>query len=902
MIHKFLISLCLVGCLFFKTAVADESPLIIPKNAISKHIAIPYILFTIDSLPTAFPEYNSQLDSSLQYAITTPVKAKTNFQIFMLGEHYQSIYLEKYQFATLDLATYKGGVEILKQGGGKQTNSLRLRDSDGHEYAMRSLTKDVFKSTPYPFNKMRLVTTLFRDNYLGTHPFAPLSIPTLADAVNVYHANPQIYYIPKQPVLGTFNENFGGEVYIVEERPSKKWPELASFGNAEKFTSTPDLAEKLVKNHNHTIDQNWVARSRIFDLLIGDFDRHDDQWRWTVTKGKGDNKIYRPVPRDRDQAYSKYDGFVVSILSPYNALLKQLADYDKPIDNYKWATYNSRHFDHTFLNELPLEEWLKEATFMQESLTDAVIEQAFSHFPDRVHELTAANIIKSLKTRRDQLPAIATSFYQQLAKKVAITGTAKKEYFEVVRLDDQQTLVKVYAFKKDGVRKKEPYYERLFKTKETKEIYLFGLDGADVFDISGQVHKGIALQVVGGEGEDQFIDESSVKGIRRTDRFYDSKIGNSFQLGKEGRNLTSKDTVLNTYNRLGNLYDENTFMPFPLIGVNADDGFLIGFSGIYTSNLFNKFPYGQKHKFGLNYASATQGLEFFYEGEFINASKSWDIVTSTEIRNNRYAFNHFGFGNETPQLIDEIEFYRVRQSLIYFDFGWQKRFAQNRGRFSIRPLIQGTKVDNTADRFISMEDNGIASDIFERKWHSGIKTNVELVHQDNPITPKDGYLVTGEFSWQANLDNTSDNFTTFGASITGYKSLDANQDFVLASRLGTQLIRGEFDFFFAPTLGQDENFRGLFSQRYRGETTFFHNTDLRVHCGNSDNPILPFSFGLTGSFDYGRVWSDVDDSDLWHTSYGGGFWFIPLNLAVISFNYNKSDEDSRLMIRVGHFF
>ena len=122
MVNKFLISLCLVGCLFLKTGLATESSLVIPQNIAKKHIEIPYI--PIDSLQTTFSEYNSRLDSSLQYPITTPVKAKTPFQIFMLGEHYQSIYLEKYQFPVLDLATYKGGVKILKQGGGKQTNSL----------------------------------------------------------------------------------------------------------------------------------------------------------------------------------------------------------------------------------------------------------------------------------------------------------------------------------------------------------------------------------------------------------------------------------------------------------------------------------------------------------------------------------------------------------------------------------------------------------------------------------------------------------------------------------------------------------------------------------------------------------------------------------------------------------
>ena len=902
MLQKILPSLFLISGLFLKTSLATALPSISELNTANKATTLYKTSFVIDSIPSSFLEYNRQLDSSLQFPITTPVKAKTNFQIFMLGEHYQSIYLEKYQFPVLDLATYKGGLKVIKQGGGKQTNSLRLVDNNKHEYVMRSLTKDVYKSTPYPFNKMRLVTTLFRDNYLGTHPFAPLTIPTLADAVNVYHANPAIYYVPKQPVLGAFNERFGGEVYIVEERPSKNWKEAAHFGHAEKFSSTPDLVEKLVKNHNHLIDQNWVARSRIFDLLIGDFDRHGDQWRWTVTKEKGDKKVYRPVPRDRDQVYSKYDGFVVQILSPYNALLKQLADYDKPIKNFKWATYNSRHFDHTFLNELSLEEWQKEAAFMQANLTDEVIEKAFSYLPARVHELSAPQIIKALKTRRDQLPSIATSFYKQLAKKVAITGTAKKEYFEVVRLDDQQTLVQVFAIKKNGDRRKTPHYKRLFKTNETKEVYLFGLGEADTFHISGHVNTGIILQVVGGQGEDQFIDESTVKGISKKNRFYDSKTGNSLQLNKESKNLTSKDTLLNTYDRLGNLYDENMFMPFPQIGFNADDGFLLGFSGIYLSNGFNKLPYGQKHAFGLNYAFATQGVDFTYSGEFINVAKSWDMVVNTEARNSRYAFNYFGFGNETAQLIDDIEFYRVRQSLLYLDVGWQKRFAQNKGRFSIRPLVRGTKIENTTNRFVSLENSGVEPSAFKRKWHSGITMGVAVSQIDNPVSPKDGFHANSAFSWQADLENTSDNFLTFGAAVTGYKSLDAQQNIVLASRLGTQLIQGEYDFFFAPTLGQDENLRGMYSQRYRGKTAFFHTTDLRIHCGNSDNPILPFSFGVTGSFDYGRVWLEAEDSDVWHRSYGGGIWLVPLNLAVISFNYNQSDEDGRFLIRVGHAF
>jgi len=40
----------------------------------------------------------------------------------------------------------------------------------------------------------------------------------------------------------------------------------------------------------------------MLDLLIGDWDRHEDQWRWKVEKTKKKN-IYSPIPRDRDQVF-----------------------------------------------------------------------------------------------------------------------------------------------------------------------------------------------------------------------------------------------------------------------------------------------------------------------------------------------------------------------------------------------------------------------------------------------------------------------------------------------------------------------------------------------------------------------------------------------------------------------
>jgi hypothetical protein len=45
-----------------------------------------------------------------------------------------------------------------------------------------------------------------------------------------------------------------------------------------------------------------ILKARLFDMLIGDWDRHYDQWRWGEYK-VGDKVIYKPVPRDRSSIF-----------------------------------------------------------------------------------------------------------------------------------------------------------------------------------------------------------------------------------------------------------------------------------------------------------------------------------------------------------------------------------------------------------------------------------------------------------------------------------------------------------------------------------------------------------------------------------------------------------------------
>jgi hypothetical protein len=58
-----------------------------------------------------------------------------------------------------------------------------------------------------------------------------------------------------------------------------------------------------------------------------------------------------------------------------------------------------------------------------------------------------------------------------------------------------------------------------------------------------------------------------------------------------------------------------------------------------------------------------------------------------------------------------------------------------------------------------------------------------------------------------------------------------------------------------------------------------------------------------GGYDYGRVWSDMEnESGNWHETYGGGLWISPFDLAVLTFSYFVSEDGKRFQFKGGFAF
>ena len=188
-----------------------------------------------------------------------------------------------------DIGSEHGGLKPLKKGGGQQTKSLRMEAKDGRQYVLRSIEKYPENAIP-PALRKTFAQEIVEDQISSSHPYGAFIVPTLAEAAQIYHTNPKPVFIPDDSRFGQFRSTFAGTLSLYEERPNGEAAGDPHFGEADDVEGTLTVIEKLKKDNDNTVDQNFVVRNRLFDMWIGDWDRHDDQWRWAeFDQGKGKN-------------------------------------------------------------------------------------------------------------------------------------------------------------------------------------------------------------------------------------------------------------------------------------------------------------------------------------------------------------------------------------------------------------------------------------------------------------------------------------------------------------------------------------------------------------------------------------------------------------------------------------
>ncbi|MCC9135547.1 hypothetical protein ACFSKU_13445 [Pontibacter silvestris] len=491
-----------------------------------------------------------QLQSSPETVDSVTVQAgkhykRSWFYKLFWGEHYRSVWLAPVKAPILDMDTLKGGLEVERKGGGFQTTSFALVGGNGFTYALRSVDKDPSTVLSKTLKKS-FISNVIRDQMSALNPYGALIIPPLAEAAGVPHATPKLVYVrPHDSSFGEFEHIASDRLYTIEEKYNDDRALDASLGNAIDIAGSKKVLRDRYQKDDHFIDQKAFARARMLDILINDWDRHRGQWEWAEYDADGET-IYRPIPKDRDNAFYRMQDGVFPWLFGRNWAIRKFESFDDEINDVKALSINSQFIDTRSMAELSRQDFVSIAKDIQEQVTDEVIDEAVKRYPKEVFKIIGESTRSKLKSRRAELVRAAEEFYEILAEEVVIAGTDEEERFEVKRLNNNETSVTVYRNSDDKV-----VYKRTFYRSETKIIKLYGLGEDDEFDVSGEVDKGIVIVIVGGPGEDEIKDTSRVKGWSKKTIVYDTRRGNELEFGPETKDKTSKSISVHLFDREG---------------------------------------------------------------------------------------------------------------------------------------------------------------------------------------------------------------------------------------------------------------------------------------------------------------------------------------------------------------
>lgn len=867
-------------------------------------------LYTSEVLPKDKKLFTKELPESFPATTTASIYTqdeitKTGFHNFVWGDRYRKFYGTPVTVPTLDLDTIYGGLTPVRAGGGHQSKSLRLADKDGKEYVMRSMRKSAelylqsiaFKDQ-YVVGEFEdtAIEKLLMDFYTGSHPYAPYIVSKLSDAIDIYHTNPKLYYIPKQKALGDFNVNYGDELYMFEEHAGDNHGNLKSFGYANELKSTDSMLEDLRDDEKYAVDDKMYLRARLFDMVIGDWDRHTDQWRWAENKEKK-KIIYKPVPRDRDQVFSNMgDGPLMSLATRIVPSLRLMEGFTEEIRSVRGFNSSPKTYvlDIALLNETTLEDWLKEAEYIKKNITKEVIDASFKEFPIEIQDSSMPKLKEILLSRISHISEYAKEYHRILNKFAVVTGTDKDDWFEINHLNKKEVQVKAYRNIKG--KKDKLFFDKTFSSDATKEIWIYGLDDDDYFEDNGKAHNGIRIRIVGGQNNDIY---NLTNGQKITIYDYKSKK-NTFKATNKARIKLTDDYNTNVYNPLAIRNSVNQIIP--TVGFNPDDGVKIGFTNTYIYNGFRLNPFTEKHTFNASFYFATQGFDFGYTGEFANIFGNWNFEVDSRFTSPNFSVNFFGYGNKTKNDDDDLgmdynrvklEQIKVAPSIVYN--------GQLGGKFKAGLVLETIEVEETEDRFINTFY--VANNEEIRNTFLGVDATYTYENKDNAAFPTMGMSTIIKTGYKQSVKNNGQNYAYIIPSLAFDYKLVPNGRLVLATKWKAHFnIGNNYEFYQGASIGGIDGLRGYRNQRFTGKKAYYQNTDIRFSLRKMKTNIIPISLGFYSGFDYGRIWLPTEDSNEWKTSYGGGFFLNGADVISARVALFYADEGPRFTFGLGFGF
>jgi len=781
------------------------------------------------------------------------------FHRFWLGDHYRDLWTTPIRVAILDLRRFAGGLTPLGSHTGSQTTSLRFRGRDGRTYQFRSVFKTPAARLS-PELQGTAVAEVVQDGASASHPTGALVAAALLDAVGVLHPRPVLAVMPDDPALGEFRAAFAGRLGIIEERPDEPNDEgRGGFGTAVRVIGPDRLFERIDAGPEDVVDARAFLAARLMDILMGDRDRHRDNWRWALLDASGPVRRWVPVSRDHDEAFVRLDGVLLTLATHHYPQLTSFGPEYGPTVNLNW---HAREVDRRFLNGLERAVWDSTVAWIQQRLSDRVIDAAVRQLPAAHYELGGGPLAAALKSRRDALREEADRYYLLLASEIRVHATDEPELLEVDRIDDRFVEVTI------GVRRggRAPYYRRRFDAHETREVRIALRGGADRAVVRGSGDAPITLRIIGGAGRDEFADSSRAGHVR----FYDHGDRTAATLGP-GSSLDQRayhewiGSDLDRYPpREWGSWNRGT----PWIRAGPGSGLLVGAAWTRTRYGFRKQPYA--------YEITLRGGPALGDGwglvEFVGDLRRENSAARLLVQARASGIDllrYHGLGNNTNEAGGSRPFV-VEMNQI----GVQPALALPvgaKGELAIGPYFRYSRTGaDESPFFASIRDTLYGAG---ESGRVGLRARFQWDAADHPLVPTRGSRLELEGEATPPIWDVRESFARLGADARLYVGTDriAGRP-TLALRAGATKLFGNAPFQELSYVGGRDNLRGWSADRFTGDASVYGSAELRVALGGF-LLMVPVKTGIFGLVDAGRVYVDGSSPGGWHAGYGGGVWF-----------------------------
>jgi hypothetical protein len=288
--------------------------------------------------------------------------------------------------------------------------------------------------------------------------------------------------------------------------------------------------------------------------------------------------------------------------------------------------------------------------------------------------------------------------------------------------------------------------------------------------------------------------------------------------------------------------------------------------------------------------------------------RDYDLIVHGEIVD-PVLNNFFGIGNET-KLMPEVpmSFYYVRYRYFAGDVLIRKKFFDKLGLyFGPTYFRYWNHYEDNANKILGfLTDAGVldSTAVFSSKRYLGGKVILDLNNLNSELIPTRGIHWTNELSFQGGLSENTKSITKLTSEMSVYASMSSPARTVAVLRLGGgHIFNHDFEYFQALNLGANNFLRGFRKNRFSGRSLAYGSLEIRQKLFQSKWYVIPGDFGLVLFNDIGRVWYPSDaPNNVWHYAYGGGFYYVPYNMVIVSATFGYSKEEQLFNFSLGTKF